>query len=41
MAESSGVRRHVSPEVPMKLEVRGDRAWSIDILRRWCPDEIT
>ena len=29
------------PGGPMKLEVRGDRAWSIDILRRWCPDEIT
>ncbi len=29
------------PGGPMRIEVRGDRAWSIDILRRWCPNEIT
>jgi len=29
------------PGGPLRLEVRGDEAWSIDILRRWCPNEIT
>ena len=29
------------PGGPLRLEVRGDRAWSIDILRLWCPSEIT
>lgn len=29
------------PGGPLRLEVRGDGAWSIDILRRWCPNEIT
>ncbi len=29
------------PGGPLRLEVRGDRAWSIDIRRLWCPSEIT
>ncbi len=29
------------PGGPLRLEVGGDAAWSISILRRWCPSEIT